>query len=136
MGTRLVVVDDDPSVAKIVRRIFERERFSVDVVDDCVDLVPLLLELAPDVLVIDVNLPSGDGRKLVAAARADVRIRSNLVIVGWTAADLPRERPAGFDAFYSKPFDVGTLVEEVEALLTKAATYTDASGELSIGERE
>jgi two-component system nitrate/nitrite response regulator NarL len=66
MPPRIVIVDDDPSFLKTVRRLLEAQGFSV--VGEALnghDGIAAALELAPDVVLVDVNLPDIDGFEVV-----------------------------------------------------------------------
>ena len=66
VGTRIVIIDDDPSFLVTVRALLEREGFVVagDALNG-LDGVAAVAELAPDIVLVDVNLPDIDGFEVV-----------------------------------------------------------------------
>ncbi|MFT3693784.1 MAG: response regulator [Kofleriaceae bacterium] len=118
---KLLLVDDDARIAKLIIRAFGRAGFEVQAVGDIADLRAVVEQFAPDAILLDENLPSSRGTELVSQARRDGVLRTNVVVIGWSGDDPPAHyRELGFDDFIAKPFDLATLVTLVEDLLAQA----------------
>ncbi len=117
MQARLLVVEDEPDIATILRMIFDPARYEVMVAGDLAAARELLLQWGPPHLVIlDLILPDGNGLDLcreLKAARPPVRV---LVLTArWEARD--EALAAGTDLFVTKPFELDELEAAVERLL-------------------
>ena len=111
---RVALVEDEPSVREAVERALRREGFSVNSFSDYVE-PGTIIGGAPDLAVLDVTLPGGDGLELARGLRA----RRDLPIVFLTARDAIEDRMAGFtvgaDDYVVKPFALEELLARVRA---------------------
>jgi DNA-binding response OmpR family regulator len=116
---RVALVEDEPSVREAVERALRREGFSVSSFGDYVE-PGTIIGGAPDLAVLDVMLPGGDGLELARRLRA----RRDLPIVFLTARDAIEDRMAGFtvgaDDYVVKPFALEELLARVRAVLRRA----------------
>jgi DNA-binding response OmpR family regulator len=91
---RVLVVEDEPELLVLMGRALERGGFAVDVASDLAQAAGLL-EAAPyEILVLDLNLPDGDGLTLLRQLRAG---GSRLPVLILTARDGVEDRVAGLD---------------------------------------
>jgi DNA-binding response OmpR family regulator len=115
---RVALVEDEPSVREAVERALRREGFSVNSFGDYVE-PGTIIGGAPDLAVLDVMLPGGDGLELARQLRA----RRDLPIVFLTARDAIDDRIAGFtvgaDDYLVKPFALEELLARVRAVLRR-----------------
>ena len=117
---RVLVVDDSDVIRTLISVNLEMEGFEVVTAVDGQDALDKIIEVAPDVMTIDVVMPRLDGFDTVAQVRADPRT-SHLKIAMVTAcaqeADIRRGEAAGVDAYITKPFEPSTLVRTVRDLV-------------------
>lgn len=117
---RVLVVDDSDVIRTLISVNLEMEGFEVVTAVDGQDALDKIIEVAPDVMTIDVVMPRLDGFDTVAQVRADPRT-SHLKIAMVTAcaqeADIRRGEAVGVDAYVTKPFDPSTLVRTVRDLV-------------------
>jgi CheY-like chemotaxis protein len=100
----------------------ELEGFEVVQAVDGQDALEKVLELAPDVMTIDVRMPRLDGFDTVERLRADPRtsdLKIAMVTACAQASDLRRGDEVGVDAYVTKPFDPSTLVRTVRDLVAR-----------------
>jgi DNA-binding response OmpR family regulator len=113
---RVVVVEDNESVRTAVEQALRSEGFAVAGFADAPD-PGTILGLAPDLAVVDVMLPHGDGFDLVRCLRG----RRGLPVIFLTARDAVADRLAGFelgaDDYLVKPFALEELLARVRAVL-------------------
>ncbi len=117
---RVLVVDDSDAIRRLITVNLELEGFEVVTAVDGRDALDKVLDVAPDVVTLDVVMPRLDGLDAVAAMRADPRTRHLRVamVTACTQEDLLRRgRDLGVDAYVSKPFDPEHLVRTVRALV-------------------
>ncbi len=117
---RLLVVEDEPDLLVLMSRALERGGFAVDGAPDLAQ-ADLHLGLASyDALILDLNLPDGDGLSLLRRLRAR---GSRLPILVLTARDALEDRVIGLDAgaddYLVKPFHTVELIARIRALLRR-----------------
>jgi DNA-binding response OmpR family regulator len=116
---RILVVDDSPSVLALVRTLLEREGHFVLQARDGAEGLRRLYADAPDLLVLDLEMPRLDGFAALDRIR---RLTSVPVLVcsGRPAEEQLQALRAGADDMIGKPFDGRELVARVEALLRRS----------------
>lgn len=116
LRTRVLVVEDDVDSARLMQRYLERRGHPVCLAYDVPEALSAASAFQPDVVVLDVGLPSGDGCELAPALRAVVH--KPLRVVGLSGYDDPRYRAraeeSGFDAYLIKPASLRTVALEAE----------------------
>jgi DNA-binding response OmpR family regulator len=118
---RVLLVEDDSSLALALRVGLDRVGYDTTVVADGNDLSRVLERWHPDLALLDVSLPAGpDGFELARRLRSELGIPVLFV----TAADSLADRLAGFDAgaddYLVKPFALAELLARVRAVLRRA----------------
>ncbi|QBD77868.1 response regulator transcription factor [Ktedonosporobacter rubrisoli] len=120
MKAHLLVVDDDPRITDLLRRIFAYEGYSIAIASSGDDALRRTLERPPDLIVLDVMLPGLDGLEVVQRLRA---AGDNVPILLLTARDAVPDRVKGFevgaDDYLVKPFAPEELLARVKALLRR-----------------
>lgn len=132
MPARILVVDDDASLADVVRRYLEREGFSVQVVGDGRQAVSVALEELPDLLVLDLMLPDLGGFEVYRQVRAVAPIPVVMLTARGEEEDRVTGLELGADDYVSKPFSPRELTLRVKAVLRRAGGGVSPSGELEI----
>jgi two-component system OmpR family response regulator len=114
---RVLVVEDEPKMAGLVKRGLEEEGIAVDVSGRGEDAVWMAGSTEYDVVVLDVMLPGIDGFETCRRLRAD-HVPTPILML--TARDGVQDRIAGLDAgaddYLVKPFDFGELLARLRAL--------------------
>jgi DNA-binding response OmpR family regulator len=135
-AVRVVVVEDEASVRDAVSRALTNEGLAVVAFCDYVDPDDVL-SAAPDLALIDVMLPHGDGFDLARS----LRTRRDVPVVFVTARDDVEDRLAGFglgaDDYLVKPFALEELLARVRAVLRRTGRVSEPllAGELLIDEQ-
>ncbi|MGE0451178.1 MAG: response regulator transcription factor [Vicinamibacterales bacterium] len=122
--TRILVVEDDPDIADLIRRYLQKAGFEVDVRPSGRDALTAIATSPPDLLVLDLMLPHMNGLEICRAVRQTEKT-AMIPIIMVTARAEESERIAGLelgaDDYLAKPFSPGELVARVRALLRRSA---------------
>src|SRR5687768_16714070 len=115
-GTRILVVEDDRSIARLLQLELERRGFAVRLVCEGTAVLPAIEEFAPQAIVLDVLLPGMDGERVLRLIR---RQGIGTPVVMLTARDAPRDKArtldSGADDYLTKPFDIEELLARLRA---------------------
>ncbi|MCH4811303.1 response regulator transcription factor [Vreelandella neptunia] len=119
---RILLVEDDPSLASGIRLALKPEHYTVDHLSDGTTALNALTEGEPfDAVILDLGLPRMDGMAVLNAVR---RHGSQVPILVLTARDAVDNRIAGLDAgaddYLTKPFEVAELKARLRALLRRS----------------
>ena len=120
--TRILIVDDDPDMRKLLRLTLDNARREIHEADTALGGLQLARDTLPDIVLLDIGLPGHfDGFSLCEALAREPALRDVKVVIisGHNASeDLDRAGRLGVDAYLVKPLSPGTLVELVEQLET------------------
>ena len=125
MAKRVLVVEDNELNLKLFCDLLRAHDFAADPVVDGREAVGRAREFAPDLIVMDIQMPHVTGYDLIREMKADPELRT-IPIMAVTAYaghdDEERIRAAGANAYVSKPISLVRFIEEVRALVPADAT--------------
>jgi DNA-binding response OmpR family regulator len=120
MPPRVLVVDDDPQVLRLMRVNLELEGYDVVSAPDGEEALEAVVTERPDVVVCDVMMPGVDGLTVLRNVRANPKTsKIPFVVVSAKAqrSDVKAALDMGADRYITKPFDPQELLDAVEQLL-------------------
>ncbi|WP_329281200.1 response regulator transcription factor [Streptomyces sp. NBC_00691] len=124
---RILIVDDEPAVREALRRSLAFEGYGTQDAVDGLDALSRMESYAPDLVVLDVQMPRMDG---LTAARRIRASGSTVPILMLTARDTVGDRVTGLDAgaddYLVKPFELDELFARIRALLRRSS-YASAT---------
>lgn len=127
--TRILVVDDEPSITELVSMALRYEGFEPDVARNGVEALAKTSSFRPGLLVLDIMLPDIDGFEVARRLRAQ---RSDVPILFLTARDAAQDKVRGLtiggDDYVTKPFSVEELVARIRAILRRTEGAGGQSG--------
>jgi two-component system response regulator MtrA len=119
VGGRVMIVDDEPDVAELVGTVLSDAGHEVKVITDSRQAIDAFNDFHPDLVTIDVLMPSVDGISLCLQLRRN----SDVPVLFVSAKDEPPDRVVGLrigaDDYLGKPFDNDELAARVEALMRR-----------------
>ena len=120
-GQRILVVEDDRDSLLVLRRMLEREGYTVFEATDGRQAVEAARSERPDLILMDLNLPEVDGLTAAQAIRKYNEQCAGVPILAITAYDTfgieEAAREAGCDAYIKKPLDMPQLEKTVSGFL-------------------
>lgn len=130
----MLVVEDEPSIAEPLADHLVREGFEPEVASSLADARESFERHEPDIVLLDVMLPDGDGRDLCREFRAG----SDAVIVMLTARGEEVDRIVGLelgaDDYLVKPFSVAELIARIRAIQRRGRGATSRRAPIEIGD--
>ncbi len=122
---RILVIEDDPRLARQITRELQRSNHESSARNDGAEGLQAALLDPPDLVILDLNLPSLDGLSVLAQLRkAHSAARILILTARGGVGDRVKGLKAGADDYLAKPFSLNELMARVEALGRRAATPT------------
>jgi DNA-binding response OmpR family regulator len=141
-GRRVLVVEDERTIAESVAARLRAEGFTVDIASDGPGAVEAVRVHQPDVVVLDVMLPGFDGLEVCRRIQADRPVPVLMLTARDDETDLLVGLAVGADDYLTKPFSLRELAARVHALLRRvdravsATQHTLRIGDLEINQAE
>ncbi len=117
---RLLIVEDEPKMARVLRRGLEEEGYAIDVSADGVDALHMATENEYDAVILDVMLPELDGVEVCRQMRERGRWAPVLMLTAKDAiTDRVRGLDSGADDYLTKPFSFDELLARLRSLVRR-----------------
>lgn len=118
--TRIVVIEDNPQNARMAEKLLTHAGYEITLAEDGETGLTTVLEVLPDLVLIDLGLPDVDGQTIVAMMRQqpDLDHMPIIAFTAWpeeTAAQMARAY--GCDGVINKPIDTRQFAKQVESFL-------------------
>jgi two-component system KDP operon response regulator KdpE len=126
--SRILVVDDDPGLARALAINLRARKYDVDVAGTGADALRLAARFRPDAVILDLGLPDMDGTDVVLGLRGWTTTPIVVLSARQDQADKVAALDAGADDYVTKPFGMDELLARLRAALRRSATTTDVAG--------
>ena len=130
---RILVVDDDPQIRRVMRVMLTGQRYEVDDAKSGEAALDKVRESRFDLVLLDMNMPGIGG---LATCR-DLRSQSDIPIIMLTVRDTEADKvealDAGADDYVTKPFGSGELLARIRAALRRSPGAQGPTGKLRLG---
>ena len=117
---RLLVVEDDPALAKVLQMRLQIEGFEVEVAGDGAEAMTMIGKQRPDLVVCDLMMPLMDGLEVTRAIKGNPKLKAIPILI-LTALKSAREmgelQKLGADVFATKPYNGKELTAQIRQLL-------------------
>ena len=124
-GARVLVVDDEPAILRTVRANLVRRGFRVDTAENGREALEHA-QAHPDLILLDLGLPDGDGLDLIPAIREYVNAPIIVLSARGGERDKVRALDGGADDYLTKPFGVDELIARIRVALRHTVGARDA----------
>ncbi|MFL5733810.1 MAG: response regulator [Chloroflexia bacterium] len=124
---RVLIVDDEPAIARALRPALEGHGFEVATASSGAEAIPRVEEFEPDLILLDLGLPDVDGVELTAVIRG--QMEAPIIVLSVRGAD--RDKIAaldnGADDYLTKPFSIGELMARVRVAIRRIRPAASAA---------
>lgn len=128
MRPRILIIDDDPQIHKLLTKMLSPARFDVVNAMSADEGRAQIAERQPDLIILDLMMPKVSGEQLCREIKGDKRLKDILVLI-LTAKEGQADRIAGLklgaDDYITKPFYMASLVRKVDYMLEKKREIQD-----------
>ena len=124
VGTKILVVDDDPNICDILKTHFENEGCEVFTANDGVEGLATFKANAPDIVLLDIMMPKMDGQQTLSEIRKESSKPVIMVSAKGEVFDKVLGLEMGADDFVVKPFELKELSARVKAVLRRYQSHT------------
>jgi DNA-binding response OmpR family regulator len=130
----VLLVDDEPEIVRILRDYLQRAGFTVLTADDGEAAVAIARRQKPDLVVLDLTLPSLDGLDVARALRRDGEVPIIMLTARTEEADRVAGLELGADDYVAKPFSPREVVARVRAVLRRADSARSHGDMVRVGD--
>jgi DNA-binding response OmpR family regulator len=123
MTRRILIADDEPNIVVSLEYLMKREGHAVSIARDGGEALAAIRRDRPDLVLLDVMMPSMSGFDVCQAVRADpalAGVRILMLTAKGRDTDLAKGTALGADAYMTKPFSTQELAARVRELLERA----------------
>jgi len=135
----VLVVDDESDILELLSYNFQQHGFTVHCAEDGGEALKRAQEVRPDVIVLDLMMPTMDGLEVCRRLRRDAHLRTTPVLVLTARSDDEHHvqgLDVGADAYLSKPAALPVIISQTKALLRSTERHTDPPDRLRIHDLE
>jgi two-component system response regulator RegX3 len=133
-GRRLLLVEDEESISEPFCRALAREGFEPVVASTLGEARARLRESKPDLVLLDLRLPDGDGRELARELRASSRLPIIMLSARGSEVDRVVGLELGADDYVVKPFAAAEVIARIRAVLRRSQQREVRQEKLTAGE--
>jgi two-component system response regulator VicR len=113
---RVLVVDDEPVIRHVIEDILRDEGYEVLVASGGTRMLEVLQTVVPDLVLLDVMMPEGDGREAIRQMQSQTHLR-HIPVVMMSAGHAASQLDTPHHAFLPKPFDIDQLLGTVAQII-------------------
>ncbi len=135
-NSRVLVVDDEPAILRFLKPALEANGYELVTAGTVAEAIKRIAADAPDIVLLDLGLPDGDGKEVIRRARE----WSDVPIIVLSAREREAEKiealDLGADDYVNKPFNVGELLARMRAALRHRMQRKAETPVLRVGDVE
>ena len=124
-ANRILVVDDEPQIARVLRRSLSARGYEVQVANDGEEALAVFGSWSPDLIITDLSMPNMGGIELCRRVRATSHVPIIVLSVKGEERIKVEALDAGADDYITKPFGIDELLARVRAALRRASSNAD-----------
>ncbi|TCC93488.1 response regulator [Pedobacter frigiditerrae] len=116
----ILVIEDNHAILDVITLVLQSEAYKVSGLNKSVDMMEHIDSFKPDLLILDIMLPDGDGRELLGQLRNNEKtahIPVLMISAKYTTATFQQNTEHKPNGFLAKPFDIDDLLDKIEGIL-------------------
>lgn len=122
----VLVIEDEEPIRKFLRATLESNHYRVKEADTALEGTLQAVTTYPDIILLDLGLPDGDGLQVTRSIRTESRVPIVVLSARGQESDKVAALDAGADDYLTKPFGVGELLARIRVALRHSAQRTDS----------
>lgn len=130
---RILIVDDDPQIRRVMRVTLTGQGYEVDDAKDGESALERLRAQRFDLVLLDMNMPGMDGLEACRSIRSQSEVAIIMLTVRDAEADKIEALDAGADDYITKPFSPPELLARIRAALRRSPSTQGPTGRLTLG---
>ncbi len=131
---RILVVDDEPQITRVLRTSLSAQRYDVRVANDGEMALEIMKNWTPQLIITDLMMPNMDGTELCRRVRSFSEVPIIVLSVRGQEQSKVKALDAGADDYVTKPFNMNELLARVRANLRRAPAVQDQSPLIEVGD--
>ncbi|MBK7705453.1 MAG: response regulator transcription factor [Acidobacteria bacterium] len=131
---KILVVDDEFQITRVLKRILQAHRYDVRVASDGESALDLIADFRPDLVITDLSMPVMDGLRLCREIRRSSKVPVIVLSVRGEERIKVEALDAGADDYITKPFGTEELLARVRAALRRAPDESDEQSTIEVGD--
>jgi len=132
-GPRILLVEDESSIADPFAKLLRREGFDAIIARTAAEALERARDVEPDLVLLDLALPDGDGRDVCRTLRATSNVPVIMVTARGTETDKIVGLEIGADDYVVKPFSAAEVIARIRAVLRRVAAKEAGGPQEPIG---
>jgi two-component system response regulator VicR len=114
MGRNILIIENDGDLVEVLKELFSYEGYKVSVHQEVADIFPLIESFKPDIVLLDYLLPGINGGEICAQIKKNPETNKIPVIIFSAYPQVLLSLGSyGCNAFISKPFDLATMLDQI-----------------------
>ncbi|WP_316769651.1 response regulator [Pedobacter frigiditerrae] len=116
----ILVIEDNHAILDVITLILQSEAYKVAGLNKSVDMMKHIDDFKPDLMILDIMLPDGDGRELLGQLRSNEKTANIPVLMisaKYTSETIQQNTAHKPNGFLAKPFDIDDLLDKIEGIL-------------------
>ena len=115
---KLLIIDDSRDLLNAMNIFLEAKGYIVKTDTSCMDIINIVKEFDPDLVMLDVFLSSEDGREICKNMRSYSETKHLcIILLSGSVSALSNYQDYGADDYIEKPFDINDLLKKIESVL-------------------
>lgn len=115
MKKSILIYDDDPEILFLCKVILENNKYHVETLSRCENVIQDIAAIKPDIILMDLWIPEIGGEKAITVMKADAATKNIPVFLFSANADIKEIcKKINADGFIQKPFDIAYFKETIE----------------------
>ncbi len=131
---RILVVDDEPQITRVLRTSLSSQGYDIRVANDGETALEIMKDWTPDLVITDLAMPNMDGLELCRKLRPSTHVPIIVLSVRGEERTKVQALDAGADDYVTKPFGIEELLARVRANLRRSTSSEDTAPTIEVGD--